>query len=327
MSKTALVLSAFCLMQTASFAADYRYEVKVFVGSVDSASTPVSNLKLRAIPYGTTMLSYSEPDTTVDGWATLRFKSPQSDAAVHYEVVESPDGEPWFVKGHGVFPGGGRSQLPHRPNAAPNTTPQLDLTGYTSGQSAAVAQQELSSGRTEMVGSALAFALTVPPGGQGGADQTPADPLAADEALAKLFQTSEGQARNLISDWKAKIAASADEDKLDEKALVALMDSRLIEAGDLAAQANNLPPDQKKEKLGALPDTGRLVETLYQLTNVAIDNKETFQSATADTKLEQLKASLENKRPPRDGRSPASAFDAGRLEKFSKAAREMAAQQ
>jgi hypothetical protein len=282
---------------------------------------PVSNLKLRAIPYDTTVLSYSEPDTTVDGRATLRFESPQPHVKVHYQVLEGPDEKSWFVKGYGVFPSGGRSRQPHQPNASPNTTPPLDLTGYSSDQSAAAAHQELAAGRTDMVGSALAFALTVPPGGQGASDRKLADPLGADEALAKLFHTSDGQARSLISEWKAKIAVSTNDDKLDERSLAALMDGKLVEANELATKADKLPLE-KKNMLSAISDTGRLVETIYQFTVAAIDNKETLQSPAADQRLEQLKASLEGQRPLRKGRFPASLFDTKHLEGFSKTARE-----
>lgn len=304
---------------------EFEYEVPVVV-TRRGANEPLAEVKVGPVAYFDSHVYGVEPGhTDSQGKAIVRFRSSKSKLQVNYRVIQGPDGEAWCLKFHGFFPNGSAFLPPHNPSAKPVDVPTLVMEAYPADESAQIAIDELTAGRSEMMGAAMAAALTVPPPGTGGpGDIQLIDPLKSHETVAKLLQTTPGQAKDLVARWQALVDIAPSDQKLDEKSLSALVKGDMENAAEFAAKAEIL----NSQGVGAhvfVSDTKQLIETVYQFNIAAQDNQEAFPSSTADNALKMIETKIKPLRPVRDGRFPASIYDSSDIEIFTEKVREQAA--
>ncbi|MGL4398983.1 MAG: hypothetical protein ACRCXD_03865 [Luteolibacter sp.] len=326
------ILLSFQCLSMSGLAQHKSFEVPVYIVRMGQRNLPVENIEILPLPFGSSSVMGAIPGRTDGkGKALIRFQSRESIANLNYEVTEGPDGKKWFVRFHGLYPDGGADLPPHRTVASPDKNSELKMEAYPSNEAAIAARFDLVQGRTAMIGAAIAKSVTLPPLSESlRLDAKPyelKDPIQSFNEVAKILETSPEIAKQLVKEWQAAVVKAPENSKLDEKALSALVDGDTVKAAKFAVKAEELT-GLEKQNLGAISDTGRLVETVYHFNKAAQDIGDSSTDSEAIRRLRKSEGEIGPLRPsPAAGRIPEGSLDKSKLKNFSKEARETSSKQ
>jgi hypothetical protein len=284
--KTTLLTAAIALLVAAVPAAApaKTFSIDVTVTRRQAPTEPVANLEISLSQHGTAITQVTPATTDASGKCTLRFDSDERKPQVKFFVTgQNPHlQEAWYVYRHGFY------EPPDQdgPFTVQSVPDRISLDAFPETEYRLVIREAiLNDGNTAILSSAIASAVIMP---TSGADiNLQPDPTQLRATLQNRYQFSPAETDQLLTKWGDLVTAAPADEKLDEKALLAITQKDLVKANALALQADALSGADKAARLSVLPDTGRLLTSVGRLTQAQVQRPDTTLPANIRQRLNQ----------------------------------------